>query len=102
MLLGIQQILAVFSFHLPQQFSQVKQPNTLRIFHWNVEGWDDYYENLKEGKSYYPQMMKLIKSQNADILCFEEYADEKNMDDPNSTVIGYQKNGISLLFVCRN
>ncbi len=35
---------------------------------------------VKEAKSYYPKMMKLIKSQNADILCFEEYADEKNMD----------------------
>ena len=93
LLLGIQQILAVFSFHLPQKFSQVKQPNTLRIFHWNVEGWDDYYENVKEAKSYYPQMMKLIKSQNADILCFEEYADEKNMADSSSTASTIRKMG---------
>jgi endonuclease/exonuclease/phosphatase family metal-dependent hydrolase len=93
MFLGIQQILAVFSFHVPQQFSQVKQPNTLRIFHWNVEGWDDYYENPKEGKSYYPQMMKLIQAQNADILCFEEYADKKDMADSNSTVSTIQKMG---------
>ena len=93
MFLGIQQILAVFSFHLPQHFSQVKQPNTLRIFHWNVEGWDDYYENLKEGKSYYPQMMKLIQAQNADILCFEEYADDKDMADSNSTLTTIRKMG---------
>jgi endonuclease/exonuclease/phosphatase family metal-dependent hydrolase len=93
MLLGTQQILAVFAFNLPQQFSQLKQPNTLRIFHWNVEGWDDYYENLKERNSYYPQMMKLIKSQNADILCFEEYADEKDMTDSNSTALTIRKMG---------
>lgn len=86
MLLGMQQILAVFSFHLPGQFSQVKPLNTLRIFHWNVEGWDDNYEKSKyDEKGYYSQMMRLIKSQNADILCFEEYADKENLDDSNST-----------------
>ncbi len=93
MLLGTQQILAVFAFNFPQHFSEVKQPNSLRIFHWNVEGWDNYYEHLKEGSSYYPQMMKVIKSQNADILCFEEYADEKDMTDSNSTASTIRKMG---------
>ena len=95
MLLGMQQILSVFSFHLPQSFSKTKPANTLRIFHWNVEGWDDYYENKESREeSSYQEMLKLIESENADILCFEEYADRKNIDDPNSTVsaiknIGY-------------
>lgn len=87
LLFGMKQILAVFSFNVPQLFSEIKQPNTLRILHWNVEGWDKYYENYKhEHSSYYPQMMKLIKKKNADILCFEEYADLKNIKDSNSTI----------------
>lgn len=94
MLLGTQQIFAVFSFHFPAQFAMEKQPNTLRVFHWNVEGWDDYYENGKDkSESNYTQMLQLLKAQNADILCFEEYADEKNLDDPNSTASAIKKMG---------
>lgn len=86
MLLGLQQILAVFSFHFSQNFSNIKPPNTLRIFHWNVEGWDYRYEESRGGeKQYYPKMMQLIKSQNADILCFEEYADKEDLGSPTST-----------------
>ena len=71
-----------------------KQPNTLRIFHWNLEGWDDYYERGRENSdSYYPQMLQLIQAQNADILCFEEYADKKNLEDPNSTASALKKLG---------
>ncbi len=85
LLLGCQQVFAVFALHLPRNFSAVKQPNMLRIFHWNVEGWDDYFgNNTNNADSYYPKMIQLIKPQNADILCFEEYTDEKNMDDPGS------------------
>jgi endonuclease/exonuclease/phosphatase family metal-dependent hydrolase len=94
LLLGIQQILAVFSFHIPQQFSEVQPPNTLRILHWNVEGWDEHYENLKNKPSnFYPEMMNLIKSKNADILCFEEYADLKNINDSNSTISTIKRMG---------
>src|SRR5690242_2305420 len=94
MLLGTQQILAAFSFHLPQKFSMVKQPRTLRVFHWNVEGWDSYYEG-KEARlrSDYFKMLQLLKAQNADILCFEEYADTKKISDSNSTVSSIQRLG---------
>ncbi len=94
MFIGIQQILAVFSFRFPSKFVEEKLPNTLRIFHWNVEGWDSYYENKRSREeSYYPQMLKFIKAQNADILCFEEYADVKNIDDSNSTATAIKKMG---------
>ncbi len=94
MLLGMQQILAVFSFHFPSQFSIVKKPNTLRIFHWNVEGWDSYYEYKGYNeKSDYSEMMKLINTQNADILCFEEYADKENLADTNSTASAIKRMG---------
>lgn len=94
MLLGMQQILAVFSFHFSSQFTMAKQPNTLRIFHWNVESWDDYYENGKDKSgSSYAQMLQLIQAQKADILCFEEYADDKNLEDANSTTSAIKKLG---------
>lgn len=92
MLIGLQQIIAVFSFNVPQQFSATKQPNTLRILHWNVEGWDESKDKSNDG-SYKPQMFELLKKENADILCFEEYADRKNLDDPKSNVSTITKMG---------
>lgn len=86
-LLGLQQILAAFSFHFPQQFNLAKEKNTLRIFHWNLEGWDNYfYKTRWTDESYKPEMMELIKKQDADVLCFEEYSDLKNPEDSGSHV----------------
>jgi endonuclease/exonuclease/phosphatase family metal-dependent hydrolase len=92
MLIGLQQILAVFSFHLPQQFSTVKQPNTLRILHWNVESWDNSNDKSKKD-SYKPQMFELLKKENADVLCFEEYSDDKNLNDQGSNASTIMKMG---------
>lgn len=74
--LGLQQILAVFSFHFPQQFSVEKPPGTLRVLQWNVMGWDHLEEKWKienGGHALRPLMMDVVNSQNADVLCFEEF-----------------------------
>ncbi|MEO8823873.1 MAG: endonuclease/exonuclease/phosphatase family protein [Ginsengibacter sp.] len=98
-LIGSQQIFAVFSFRLAKKFEMVKQPNTLRIFHWNVEGWDDYFsEKNYHEDGYEPRMMDLIREQNADILCFEEYADQKNLKDKNSIASTIQEMGYPYYF----
>ncbi len=80
-LLGIQQILAVFSFHLPQKFIAEKEPNTLRVLQWNVMGWDQGEErsNIENGgHALRPLMMDVIQSENADVLCFEEFFESKD------------------------
>ena len=85
LLLGTQQIIAVFGFHFPTNFSASKEPNTLRVLHWNVESWDDFYEKAQDNqRSYKPEIMQLLKQRNADVLCFEEYSDIKNLKDSNS------------------
>ena len=94
MLLGFQQIRAVFAFHFPQNFSDVKAPNTLRVFHWNVKGWDNSFDKKKAGeKSDKPKMFDLIKEQNPDVLCFEEYSDLKDINDPKSNTSAIMKIG---------
>ena len=87
--LGIQQVLAVFSFHLPKEFSLDKQPRTLRILQWNVMGWDENNEAENGDESYRPQMMDLVRNQNADVLCFEEFFEPKDTVrfKPNITAI---------------
>ena len=79
--LGIQQILAVFSFHLPNKFIDQKAPNTLRVLQWNVMGWDQGEErnNIENGgHALRPLMMDVVQTQNADVLCFEEFFESKD------------------------
>lgn len=81
LLLGIQQIVAVFSFHLSQDFSDHKPPNTLRILQWNVMGWDQGNEKNKIENGMHalrPVMMDVVQAQDADILCFEEFFEPQN------------------------
>lgn len=78
---GFQQILAVFSFHLPSEFSSQKAPNTLRVMQWNVMGFDQSNEkfNIENGgHSLRPFMMDVIAEQNADVLCLEEFYEAKD------------------------
>ena len=84
MLIGFQQIVSVFAFHLPRNFSSERNANTLRILHWNVRSWDNFPDSKGNEKGYLPDMMHLLEQRNADVLCFEEYADIKDMQDSNS------------------
>src|SRR6185312_6749161 len=88
LVLGFQQIISAFAFNIPKEFSLVKKPNALRILQWNVEGFHEY-RNEYVGQKDFIKMMDLIKTQNADILCFEEYFDLTNKDNfrPNSNAI---------------
>ncbi len=87
--IGLQQILAVFSFHLPQKFNGQKLPNTLRVLQWNVMGWnqaEEKYDIENGGHSLRPLMMDVVKSQNADVLCFEEFFESKDTGISKSNI----------------
>ncbi|MEO6219124.1 MAG: endonuclease/exonuclease/phosphatase family protein [Ginsengibacter sp.] len=73
LLLGIQQILAVFGFHFPEGFNGTKSENTLRVLQWNVTNWDQNNEEKKGKESSQLLMLGLVKEQNADVLCFQEF-----------------------------
>lgn len=82
LLLGFQQIQAVFAFHFPHEFTIVKQPGTLRVMQWNVHNWQQIHfsdpapaNNITQQK-----MMKLIASRNPDVLCVEEFFE--SLDTP--------------------
>ena len=94
--IGFQQISAVFSFHLPFYFSFEKQPNTLRVIQWNVMGWDQGDEkfNIENGgHSLRPFMMNVINEQNADVLCFEEFFESKDTAIFKSNISAITKMG---------
>ncbi|MEO9022573.1 MAG: endonuclease/exonuclease/phosphatase family protein [Ginsengibacter sp.] len=86
---GIQQIMAVFSFHFPHDFSTAKEPNTLRVMQWNVMGWDQDEDqgNVEDGgDTYRPVMMSSVKGQDADVLCFDEFFEPKDTTFSKSNI----------------
>ncbi|MGH2563510.1 MAG: endonuclease/exonuclease/phosphatase family protein [Ginsengibacter sp.] len=89
LVVGLQQILAVFSFHIPERFSYNKSPETLRVFQWNVTSWDEGDKKELGGASYRPFMLDLVKKDNADVLCLQEFFEAKDT--------GYYKSNISAL-----
>ena len=73
LLLGFQQIAAVFAFNISKEFSDTKNPHTLRVMQWNVSNFDEDNNTGEEGTGYRLRILELIKNQNTDVLCIEEF-----------------------------
>ena len=72
-LCGVQQVLVLIGFNIPRDFIQKKGPGTLRVMQWNVTSWDEGYHGENPRRKYREAMLNLIRAQNADILCFQEF-----------------------------
>ncbi len=94
LLLGFQQIFTVFAFNFPRNFSAGKEPHTIRVLQWNVTGWDD--DKAGEGGSNFRvPMLDLVKKQDADVLCFEEFFEPKDTGFNKSNVSSIIKMGFT-------
>ncbi|MFS8083988.1 MAG: hypothetical protein ACMG51_11090, partial [Ginsengibacter sp.] len=73
LLLGVQQLAATFPLRLSHSWTNEKNENSIRILSWNVNSWDIANFTIKNGNTFHDPMMNFIKTQNADILCFQEF-----------------------------
>jgi endonuclease/exonuclease/phosphatase family metal-dependent hydrolase len=73
MLIGFKSISVFFAFHIAQKFEYKKQPGTIRIASWNVARFIEMKRNNNKGSQTRLQMMELIKQQDADIFCMQEF-----------------------------
>lgn len=71
--IGWSQIHSLFAMHLFTRFEQKKEAGNFRVLTWNVARWDEMNKRAKGGTSNRLNMFKFIKSQNADILCIQEF-----------------------------
>lgn len=78
LLFGIKSILVFFAFHAPGAFNYTKEPNTIRIATWNVARFVEMRVNNNKGSQTRLKMFDLIKQQNADILCLQEFHTANN------------------------
>jgi endonuclease/exonuclease/phosphatase family metal-dependent hydrolase len=73
LLLGFKSISVFFAFHRPGEFNYKKNPNSIRIVTWNVARFVEMKRNNNKGSQTRLKMMELIRQQDADILCFQEF-----------------------------
>ncbi len=73
LLLGIKSLLVFFAFHKPSAFNYTKDPASIRIVTWNVARFVELKHNNNKGSQVRTKMFELIKAQNADILCMQEF-----------------------------
>ena len=71
--IGFKSISVFFAFHIPVTFNYKKDPGTIRIVTWNVARFVELKRNNNKGSQIRLKMMDLIKQQNADILCLQEF-----------------------------
>ena len=73
LLFGWKSILVSFAFNLTRNFNYERQTGTVRIVTWNVARFIEIMKNNNKGSQVRLKMMELLKQQNADILCLQEF-----------------------------
>jgi endonuclease/exonuclease/phosphatase family metal-dependent hydrolase len=73
LLIGWPNIHSFLAFHPGSHFSQERQPGSLRVLTWNVRSFDDFVTRRRSPSPHRPKMLDFIGSQNADVLCLQEF-----------------------------
>ena len=73
LLLSIKSISVFFAFHNKKTFNYKKEPQTIRVVSWNVARFIELKRNTNKGSETRLKMFDLIKQQNADVLCLQEF-----------------------------
>lgn len=71
--IGWKSISVFFAFHNPDTFNYQKPKNVLRVVQWNVARFVEWSRNNNKGSQTRLKMMDLLKEQNADVVCMQEF-----------------------------
>jgi endonuclease/exonuclease/phosphatase family metal-dependent hydrolase len=78
LIIGWKSISVFIAFNKPSAFKDEKQKGDIRIVTWNVARFIELSKNNNRGSQTRTKMMELLKQQNADILCLEEFQTSTN------------------------
>lgn len=85
LIISWQQISVFVAFGTPSSAQTTRPDSSLRVFNWNISSWDEANKHKNGGQSHRKDMLALIKSQDADILCLQEFFEfeSSNFYEPN-------------------
>ncbi len=72
LLIGWTNIRNFLALHPGNHFNHEKPAGSFRILTWNVRSFDDFFDKRRPTR-HRPKMMDFIGSQQADVLCFQEF-----------------------------
>jgi len=72
-LIGWGQIQKTFAIRRSDNFVETKSTGTIRVLSWNVARFIELRKNNNKGSQTRLKMLDLIRAQNADVLCFQEF-----------------------------
>ncbi len=84
LLIAIKSISYFLAFHKPSSFNYAKDSKTLRVVSWNVARFIEWKKNNNKGSQTRLKMFDLIKAQNADVLCLQEFHTSTHPDFYNN------------------
>jgi endonuclease/exonuclease/phosphatase family metal-dependent hydrolase len=90
---GWKNIHAFFGFSLASHDFTHKDSTHIRIMTWNVRRWDEYSLKKSGSSGHRLPMLELVKSQRADLLCFQEFFEPSDTTKSN---IRYIRNHLGL------
>ena len=73
LLFSVKNIMVLFGFHITGGFEYKKEPGTLRVVTWNVARFIELKRNNNQGSQKRLKMFELIRQQDADVLCLQEF-----------------------------
>lgn len=76
--LGYKSISHFMAFHQPKTFRYVKEPGQFRVLSWNVARFIELKRNHNKGSETRLKMLDLLRQQNADVLCLQEFHTSTN------------------------
>ena len=88
LVIGWQNIHALFAFHPEAGFKVQKPPDSFRIVTWNVRSWDEFITKKAGTSGHRSKMMDFLQDQNADLMCFQEFYESHNTKE-RSPAISY-------------
>lgn len=80
LVLAVPNLLVSFAFHRPVPFDRKRAPGTLRVVTWNVARFLELKRNTNEKSRKRLEMIELIRRQDADVLCLQEFHTSTNGD----------------------
>lgn len=73
MILGFKSISVFYAVNMPRSFKREKKPESIRVATWNVARFIEMKQNNNRGSRIRKKMLEEIRSQNADIVCLQEF-----------------------------
>ena len=73
LIFSIKSILVSFAFNSPGSFEYKRTPGTIRVVTWNVARFIELKKVNNKGSATRLKMLELLKQQEADVLCLQEF-----------------------------